>query len=713
MRGALLAFLGLFGWWLKPSPAPTGDVRFEGNESFAAAQLRAILRNRYYVPLEGNFGVTDADDAAYFLRNFYFSRGYRDAHVAYAYVPSQPPAVRFTIDEGPRLFIGAVAFEGESAIPPGRLREIFDAAVRQATLRPFGRMRYVASAVEAGRVAVVNALAQRGFLNATADVSQPAPAVNGLINLRVGIYPGLQFFVRNVTFSGSPVDDATLRGVLNEYLNEPYRRNQEALMRTRILDWLRNHGYLQADVTTIPALNPGSGNVDVFFTINAGRTYTIGKIFIDAAGTPAVPAPPAPDQTSVASPAQAASPAPTETAAQPRPLMTRESAIRARFGIASGTLYDASKIDAAARRLWFSGAFAEADVRRVAQPDGTVDLHLKLEEAPAKRIQFVLGYSQWDLVFGEAHYIDRNVFGTLNRFSVDGFYSQKSHGVSTSFTDPWIFGTDFESTVGIAYAHRELPAYEANELGGTLSFVRRANDITLTGYRFQYGYKRLTDVVIFGDTTGEDLNYTMGSVSFSQTYDTRNNILSPMKGLYLNWEGELANPALLGDTAFFRVSAQGTYYLPLREITTEHPFVPFLAFNHRIGLIFPSGTTPSVPVPERFFLGGPDTVRSFQLDGLGPQDADGDPVGGLAMLLFNAEIQWPVLNNIYLAAFADAGNLWSSVRDVQPADLQLGVGPGLRIYTPLGAVRIDYGYNVNRQPGAPIGAWQIGFGFTF
>jgi len=106
-------------------------------------------------------------------------------------------------------------------------------------------------------------------------------------------------------------------------------------------------------------------------------------------------------------------------------------------------------------------------------------------------------------------------------------------------------------------------------------------------------------------------------------------------------------------------------------------------------------------------------VRSFQLDGLGPKDSGGDPIGGLAMLLFNLEIQWPVFNNIYVAAFADAGNLWSSASDIQPTNLQLGVGPGLRIYTPLGAVRIDYGYNVNRTAGDPIGAWQIGFGFTF
>lgn len=692
MGAALLSALtaaGLLGLW-GPARPPAGDIRFEGNNSFPAGQLLAILQNRYYVSLSGDFGATDADDAAYFLRTFYFSRGFREASVAYTYKSSRPPSVLFVIDEGGRDLIGTVAFEGESEIPPARLQEIFSAAVRQATLLPFGRMRYVASAVEAGRQAVVSALAQHGYLVATAAVSEPSAPVAGMVNLRVRIYQGLRYFVSGVTFAGAPVSDATLRGVLNEYLNQPYQRNQEALMRTRVQDWLRNHGYLEADVGTFAALDRATGKVSVDFSIHAGRTYTIGRIRIENTSLPA------------------------KTGKPPASPATSSAAILSRFAIKPGAPYDASKVDEAARRLWFSGAFAEADVQRVPQSDGTVDLVLKLQETRPKRIQFGIGYSEWDGGIGEIHYIDRNFLGTLNRFSIDGTLSQRSYGISSALTNPWLFGTDFEGTAGISYAHRELPAYRANEAGGTLTLARSYSSTTLTGYRFQYGYKSVTDAVNFGEDAGApDPNYTLGSLSFSQTYDTRNNILSPMKGLYLNHEIELASPALLGDVSFLRLSAQFTYYLPLREITTEHPFVPFIIFNHRVGVLLPYGDTTSVPVPERFFLGGPNTVRSYQLDGLGPKDSGGDPLGGLAMILFNLEVQWPVYNNIYVAAFTDAGNLWSDVRDMQPTDLQVAAGPGLRIYTPLGAVRVDYGYNVNRKTGDPAGNWQFGFGFTF
>jgi outer membrane protein assembly complex protein YaeT len=698
MRGTLLAILAFFGLWAKPAPVPKGDIRFEGNTSYASTELLAILRNRYYVPLEGDFGVTDADDAAYFLRTFYFSRGYRDASVAYTFRPTQPPAALFVIQEGARDSIGTVTFEGESAIPPARLGEIFNAAVRQATLRPFGRLPYVESAIEAGRTAIITALAQKGYLVANVILDPPPPAsANGLIDLHLRIDQGLLYSVRDVSFTGAPVDAATLRGVLSDSIDAPYQRNQEALMRNRVQDWLRNHGYLEAHVETTAHLDPATGHVAVAFTIDAGRTYTIGTIRVE------------------------------NSKGEGTRLITTPAAILSRFAIHPGAPYDASKVDAAARRLWFSGAFAEAEVQRIPRPPSpnshlpspatapaVVDLLIKVEETSAKRLQFGVGYSEWDGGTAELHYIDRNFFGTLNRFSVDTSVSQRSYGVSGALTDPWLFGTDFEGTVGLSYAHRELPAYRANEAGGTLTLARNYSSTTLTGYRLQYGYKNVTNAVVYGnDPDAPDPNYSLGSLTFTQTYDTRNNIISPMSGLYLSHEIEFANPALLGDTSFLRLSAQFTYYLPLREITTEHPFVPFLIFNHRVGVLLPYGDTTSVPIPERFFLGGPNTVRSYQLDGLGPKDTGGDPLGGLAMLLFNAEIQWPVYHNIYLAAFTDAGNLWSDARDIQPTDLEVAAGPGLRFYTPLGAIRIDYGYNVNRQQGDPVGNWQIGFGFTF
>ncbi len=163
----------------------------------------------------------------------------------------------------------------------------------------------------------------------------------------------------------------------------------------------------------------------------------------------------------------------------------------------------------------------------------------------------------------------------------------------------------------------------------------------------------MTNTVIYADEANDALDdYTLGAVSFEQTLDRRNDLLSPTKGYFLNWQGDVASRYLAGEVSFLRLSVQATWYLPLRQITQERPFVPFIILNHRAGLMVPYDNTTTAPIPERFFLGGPDTVRSFQLDGLGPKDQNGYPVGGMAYLLGNAEIQWPIWRALYVAGLS-------------------------------------------------------------
>ncbi len=657
--------------------ADAGDqVVFEGASLFSRRELLGALR-RYSVQLEGNFGRTEVDDAAYFLREFYFSRGFRAAEVGYSFT-SPPPRAVFTIDEGGRTMIGRVEFVGGDALPTERLHDIFSAAVRVATLQPLGRMRYVDSAVEAARQEIVRAFQLAGYLAAVATVSESEAAGN-LRDIRIEIDAGVRYVLRNVEFENSPVPIAELDAVVASQIGQPYVRNEELLLGSRIEEFLKNRGYLEASVREVARIDTQSGSVGLTVNVTAGPIFQVGTIRVQGN------------------------------------VQTAEAAVLARFGVKPGTTYDASKVDEGARRLWFSGAFAEAEVERVPRADGTVDLLVNLEETRAKRIQFNLAYSQWERGLAEVHYIDRNFLGTLNRFSIDAGVSLRGYGIYGSLANPWFFGTDATGSIGGFLSRRELPAYRSTEVGTTLSLERSYNASTLTGYRVQYGWKRVSDSEIFGEEEGRpfDPDYTLGSVSVAQTYDTRNDILSPMKGALLRHEMEAASPGLLGELSFFRFDAQMTYYLPLREITTERPFVPFVVLNHRAGLLVPYAGTDVVPVQERFFLGGPNTVRSYQLDGLGPKDNDGVPLGGLAMLLANVEIQWPVFNNIYVAAFTDGGNLASTFGEFDLDETQFAAGPGLRVYTPIGAVRVDYGYNLNPDPGDPVGNWQFGFGFTF
>lgn len=647
-------------------------VVFEGGEHFTDAQLQKALR-RFDISMTPPIEATTADDAAYFLREFLYGQGLPEADVDYRFSGDQ---VTFVISEGPVFELGELRFSGSAAIPQERMEDIFTAEVRQQTKKPFGRLRFVESAMEAGGEKIRLALVQDGFLGAKVVVKPTY--LDKLVNVLVEADAGVQSRVTEVRIVGENVPPEVIEKG-HAMQGQVYKPGQELLLRSQIEDSLRAKGYFDSIVTEEATFDVAGGRVVVQLNVHMGERYRFGSILVSGNRRTLVPA------------------------------------ILRRLGIRPGTLYDATALDAGVRRLWFSGAFSDVEAKKSAAADKTVDVALEVKEGSARQVTATLGFGQWQGGFADGTYTDRNFFGTLNRFSLRGFISMKSRGLVAELTDPWFLQTEMSATATAFYARLEMPAYEINQYGGGVSVEKKSDQNNLTGWRAGYQWKKVTNAIIYAGEQVDDAldDYTLGEVSFRQTLDRRNDLLSPMKGFFLQWEGDVASQVLGGEVSYFRLTAQATWYLPLANITKERPFVPFFVLNHRAGFMIPYGNTDSVPVPERFFLGGPDTVRSFQLDGLGPRDEFGNPEGGMAFLLGNVEFQWPLWRALYIATFVDVGNLAPSIEDMSWDQTRIAPGVGMRLYTPIGAIRADYGYNLVRMDGDPVGAWQFGFGFTF
>ncbi len=143
-----------------------------------------------------------------------------------------------------------------------------------------------------------------------------------------------------------------------------------------------------------------------------------------------------------------------------------------------------------------------------------------------------------------------------------------------------------------------------------------------------------------------------------------------------------------------------------------------LAFGARAGIIHSlttsgPGEATAIPIDERFFNGGADTVRSFGERELGPHDNHGHPVGGEFFTVFNIEYTFPILGELQGAIFTDAGNLLPTSEDVGLNDMRYAVGAGLRYKLPVGPIRLDYGVNPDPRPFEDFGAFHFSFGFAF
>ncbi len=204
------------------------------------------------------------------------------------------------------------------------------------------------------------------------------------------------------------------------------------------------------------------------------------------------------------------------------------------------------------------------------------------------------------------------------------------------------------------------------------------------------------------------------------SYDKRDFILNPRRGIYRSIRLQFAGGPLAGDNDFYTISGSIQRYLNKKGVV--------LALRGRVGFAdaFGDSKDRGVPIENRYFAGGGNSVRGYPEAGLGPvADPVGAPsvfqggtvIGGRVLLLTNAELRFPLpyLSRLRLtgAIFVDGGNVWSSLRsvrfrhfrlvvdedDVIQQDYRYSVGFGIRYNTPVGPIRLDYGIPIKREPG--------------
>jgi len=203
------------------------------------------------------------------------------------------------------------------------------------------------------------------------------------------------------------------------------------------------------------------------------------------------------------------------------------------------------------------------------------------------------------------------------------------------------------------------------------------------------------DITDVSPTASQDLKSQEGTslnsvVEFSLVRDSRDNIFEPSSGSRNSLEFMFAG--LGGDTQFYKVIAESAWFVPLPV------FNLVWAVRGLFGMAEGWGGQ-EVPIFERFFLGGATTLRGQRTRSVAPKDAQGEIIGGDKELLFNTELLIPIVARFRLALFFDAGNAYGFGTDFDPTNLRYGAGVGVRFFSPLGPMRLDLGYNLDKQPG--------------
>jgi outer membrane protein assembly complex protein YaeT len=672
---AILAAPASGSWWnpwKKHSPAAApkllGEnirVRFVGNTLFSERKLReAISEQLTQIRAEG-LSRPNADDAAYYTAVFYHQNGYASADVVWEIRQDE---LLLTLTEGKLVQLRSSGVSGNKGIPSATLLSLLSSVTAERLKLGEAHLPFVLDDLRMGANRIVEVYQNEGFLDAAAVGPEVSYSPDGTAaDVLVSIEEGRRYRFGPLRLKGGlTYPEEELRAALSKLLALPYTPARQMAVQSALLQFYAERGHFEAavDVEADPATAAPDGATPLSVTVHPGPVFTFGDL--DAQGL----------------------------------VRTRLSWLQSRFESLLGRNYHPDKLALKQSELMASGIFESLRVTPLPQPDHTLRLGVEATEAKARELGFSLGYGNYEGAMAGVRLADRNLFGRALPAGVELAFSQRAIALEATLADPWLFETRTEFVSRAFIRSRMELGYSKREAGVRGELSRRL----LPPFQLAaFGQIRSTEVtsadipVELLGTTG----YQTATLGLSAIWDKRDSALNPTTG----WIG-----TFLGDTN--TLSTGATFTRTSGRFTWHHPLPGRVRFaaSARFGFL-PQKS--AVPIDERYFLGGPGTVRSFKQRELGIAPNQTYPAGGSAYSLVNAEADFPLWSRLRGALFFDAGSLSPQGGTIPTDGFRSAVGLGVRYALPVGPVRFDVGFNPDRTTSESWGAAHLSFGFAF
>jgi translocation and assembly module TamA len=498
--------------------------------------------------------------------------------------------------------------------------------------------------------------------------------------VKVTVQTGPLYHLGRVTIDGEVPPDAAAKLGLAE--GQPAVASDVLAAGARLLTAMREDGYALATVNPPDVTqNPQHHTIDVTFKAAAGRSAVIGAI--DFTGLSAV----------------------------------NEDFLRRRLLIQPGQLYQPSKIDAARQDLASLGVFSSVSVSAGTSiaPDGSIPLTYSFQERPAHAVGLTGAYST-DLggsltttwsgrnLFGNAEQLNLSAAGTgLGGSAVKGL----GYDISAQFLKPDLLQRDQTLEFDAAALKQDLQAYNQRAVSAGAALRRKLSPL----WTVSVGVAVEQETI---EQQGVSRDYTLLAVPVSAKYDSTrlaNPLTDPTNGSRVSFT-VTPTQSLSGKTSTFAIlQAAGSSYFDLGHYWFGTEGRSVLALRGLVGSVQGAGQF-ELPPDQRFYGGGSATVRGFKYQSIGPLFPDNSPIGGTAIDAGTIEFRQRLFRDFGMATFVDAGQVSGDNAPFR-GTLRVGMGVGLRYYTPIGPVRLDVAVPLNRPPGGDRFEIYLGLGQAF
>ena len=641
-----------------------------------------------------------------------------------------PPAAAFAADLPE---VSDIDIEGVSAFDEGDVRDRMRTKT-DSFWYPLRDASYRRDIVLEDLERIVAFYRDHGYRDARAELVS-AERIDGgrKVAIRIRVMEGAQTLVASVDVSGvHVVKRETVFDELETESEDPYSATRVTLDRLRLLDLYADRGRPFTVIRDSVAFD--SLRAHVQFLVEEGNAVRIRNILVEG------------------------------------PQETKSFVIRRELVMDRGDLLRRAQVIESRERLLETGLFRDVRFQPVpadsAQPPRIYDLKVTVVERQMGWVSAGVGYSSSEQVRLSSEVGQRNIFGNAKRlvgrarvaFDAGALFADEASIEETradvTFFEPWLFSTRNEGTVTLfGQSEREIELPDApgtritreDALGFTLAAERRFGARQLlrrSRVRASFDNRWVDQEIEVGDRIPAEPDSTASfvarSVSFFFERDRRDSPFDPGRGTYSDVLVQVAGGALGGRSSFVKVTLAGSWYRALGSAV--------LATRLRGGVVLPFATPAGeraidqVPREDRFRAGGATTVRGYPEDSLGPQTVTTGQNSaatdrGLVNLLGNVELRFPLRWRFAGAVFLDAGNVWEEARDVRIKDfvshedrivdgkvqtsVRYSIGTGLRFQTPVGPLRLDYGYGLVRGLPEDVvddirgGEWHLSLGQAF
>ncbi|MBT3182582.1 MAG: outer membrane protein assembly factor BamA [Deltaproteobacteria bacterium] len=642
-------------------------LKFVGSPHISRKQLKKSVT----IIEEGVIDDFEIEMSCDEVRKLLRKKGYPDAEVSgdKQLLKNGQIQITFDIDAGTPKKIRFVNFKGTDDVSSKALQQKMHNKTMSFNRSGAFYPEYISDDDES----IESQLKKHGYLNPSIGEWEVKPTAQGYaLDVTIPIDAGKQIIVKRINFNGmiSFVKKRLLKSI-GARENKPFNEPGVDEDRKKLELFLSDNGYPYAKVEANWEIDQENSESVINFNVLEGPLVKIGRILIVG------------------------------------DVLTSQKAIKQAMSLREGDRFSYRKVIESQLNIRRLGPFTSVNVSTIGLEEGRkiIPLRVKVEEQRPFMVDLGFNYSTDDQFTGSLTFTNVNAFGWAKTNALDLTGGRDLTRAELIWHDPRFLGSSLEMTTNTWVQYKKKPSYSYIQMAGAIGWFRRYRRL---GFLFRWEMDR--NYFITGDSVAADAdslrNNTISKISLSSTFDSRDSFSDPTKGIFTLIGGDIFNE-IAGDSAdFFRLSWEGESDLsPFRRVT----FSTGLRFSR----ILTIGKNVSVPTNELLFLGGDDTIRGYSEDSLGPVDANGKATGARLRWIFNEELRLRIFGKFVLAGFFDMGSLTNSYAAINWNTIRRSAGLGIRYLTPVGPIRLDYGFKLDRRAGESKGRLHLTFGYVF